>query len=97
MAQLGLKVFADLNQDLGQTMENSTHENEGLEHFQETHFCLFFKQMFFLRFRDMPLHKLRKREDWTVRRFFLSLLIDHMMTKYLIVIYSYHLHRQLSK
>jgi hypothetical protein len=31
-------------------------------------------------------HKLRKREDWTVRRNFLSLLIDHMMTKYIIVI-----------
>jgi hypothetical protein len=31
-------------------------------------------------------HKLRKREDWTVRRIFLSLLIDHMMTKYIIVI-----------
>jgi hypothetical protein len=31
-------------------------------------------------------HKLRKREDWTVRRIFLSLLIDHMMTKYKTVI-----------
>jgi hypothetical protein len=31
-------------------------------------------------------HKLRKREDWTVRRFFLSRLIDYMMTKYIIVI-----------
>jgi hypothetical protein len=31
-------------------------------------------------------HKLRKREDWTERRIFLSLLIDHMMTKYVIVI-----------
>jgi hypothetical protein len=31
-------------------------------------------------------HKLRKREDWTVRRFFLSRLIDHMMTKYITVI-----------
>jgi hypothetical protein len=28
-------------------------------------------------------HKLQKREDWTVRRIFLSLLIDHMMTKYI--------------
>jgi hypothetical protein len=44
-----------------------------------------------------PGQKLRKREDWTVRRFFLSLLIDHMMTKYIIVIKIYHLHRQLSK
>jgi hypothetical protein len=25
-------------------------------------------------------HKLRKREDWTVRIIFLSLLIEHMMT-----------------
>jgi hypothetical protein len=31
------------------------------------------------------VHKLRKREDWTVIRLFLSLLIDHMMTKYIIV------------
>jgi hypothetical protein len=42
-------------------------------------------------------HKLRKREDWTVQRNFLSLLKDHMMTKYIIVIKRYHLHRQLSK
>jgi hypothetical protein len=47
--------------------------------------------------RPRSKHKLRKREDWTVRRFFLSLLIDHMMNKYLIVIQRYHLHRQLSK
>jgi hypothetical protein len=45
----------------------------------------------------ISIHKLRKREDWTVRRTFLSPLIDHMMTKYIIVIYRYHLHRQLSK
>jgi hypothetical protein len=43
------------------------------------------------------VHTLRKREDWTVRRFFLPkalellfalcpLLIDHMMTQYIIVI-----------
>jgi hypothetical protein len=31
-------------------------------------------------------HKLRKREDWTVRRIFLSPLLDHMMPKYIIVI-----------
>jgi hypothetical protein len=35
---------------------------------------------------DGTNHKLRKREDWTVRRFFLSRLIDHMMTKYIIKI-----------
>jgi hypothetical protein len=28
-------------------MENSTHGNEGQEHFQETHFCSFFKQKLF--------------------------------------------------
>jgi hypothetical protein len=29
--------------------------------------------------------------------FFLSLLVDHIMTKYIIVIQRYHLHRQLLK
>jgi hypothetical protein len=31
-------------------------------------------------------HRLRKREDWTLWRFFLSLLVDHIMTKCVIVI-----------
>jgi hypothetical protein len=43
-------------------------------------------------------HKLRKRGDWTVRRIFLSLLIDHMMTKYIIVItYTGNYQKKLSK
>jgi hypothetical protein len=35
---------------------------------------------------DVCNHKLRKREDWTVKGLFLSRLIDHIMTKYIIVI-----------
>jgi hypothetical protein len=35
---------------------------------------------------EQPTHKLRKSEDWTVTIIFLSLLIDHMMTKYIIVV-----------
>jgi hypothetical protein len=32
------------------------------------------------------VHRLRKREDWTLRRKKLSLLVDHIMTKYIIII-----------
>jgi hypothetical protein len=52
---MGIQRKEDWGKKVEQTMENSTHGNEGSEHFQETHFCSFFKQKFFMRSWDMPL------------------------------------------